>query len=421
MYQDDISISVFRQARGFPRFLLAVPAVVMTLGCASAPLPTEPLTAANAGRLEMVYKARLGDYGYLPLPEYDDTIGDVAIDSSRHVMYFTPGWRPGLLPSLIPYVPVGVSAIDLRSGFEVRRTRIPHQPDMTGDTTVGGGPLVMADDRRHVFVSAGWHRGWPLDLASEVAFSDKYGEARWGLVRLDLQKDEPQLVAQSVGFAPHPQVDAHRLMILWSVWGWGYHPQIGYVDRASGRIAARVAAINFERRGSEDNYRGGVGDYVLVRASSPKSELLVLAPEGGELKPVGRLVLDDWRAGVDAVDWIHRRWIVSESQEGGGRRVRVYDVPTLKVLGELPEGAFGRHPEGMVCVPKTSLLAVVPENSEQELVVFDLDSSKEIARRRLFYWGFPPWQSWRPVADPEGIYIGALGETWVNLFAVRPG
>ena len=169
---------------------------------------------------------------------------------------------------------------------------------------------------------------------------------------------------------------------------------------------------------------GGSGKYVLATIGAG-SELVVFMREGAELREIHRTSIENgWRCYCDAVDWQCARWIVAEAPNQVGRpesgRVRVYDVPSLRVVRELPGNAFSRSQRGIACVSEQSWLLAVDSTGEI-LRVFDLGSGKEVAHALLRRPDVPEGDEWRPFGDRVGRFVGVRGSQWVQLFSASTG
>ncbi len=98
-----------------------------------------------------------------------------------------------------------------------------------------------------------------------------------------------------------------------------------------------------------------------------------------------KIVLDlkDFRPRTSAVDHLAHRWAISETawrpNNGDERRLRVYDVPSLRVLQEKPKEYFSGWTQGMSFVEPASILRVRADR-DKSLLVLDVNSGNVLTK-----------------------------------------
>jgi hypothetical protein len=388
--------------------------IALSVGC--SPInrlrftPTESISKANADRVEPVYRAR---FGANSLPELlvGDTFPSInrVYLSSDHSLYMHRKRWTGLAGGL--GWPVGIHEIDLRTGWERRRIRLPDNRDMTGTRrSSGASPGVFDYENNFVF----WRTGFE----------------GWGaLVRLDLTKDDPKLLGgRGIRMVSDPFIEGNRLLVASENRRSFEVDEILYFDRATGTISSQYPLPTEELKRCQ--VHGGFGDFILVSSwdrKKPGGSWWVLKQTGGEIVKDRELVNEPgWHRVASVLDYAGRRWVFAEQWAGDPddpsdtpvrSRIRAYSIPSLTVDAEFPvSGEVSWW--GLSCVPRRSLAIVSPDDAD-EIIVLDLDRQTEILRRPLARHDSRS-TAWWPVSDPEGVYFGAYDHHYVQLFAVRP-
>ncbi len=380
---------------------------ITVIGCGKSRfIPTEPITASTANRLAPAYSRSFGDYTLERLLLYVDMpniVENVAIDSTGHLLYLHRRCWTSFLSGL----PTGIYTIDMRTGTELHRTRVPSRPDMTGERMDTQGDSYY-DISRH--------------LALHLTGYDGHGAA----ILLDLARDDPSLIGYGpfmsrgswrIRAAPHPVVDDRRFLLIREQFNTRpYAPShLVYVDRQTRQVSEEYSLSPV---GRDPCYIGGIGHYVLATISESNDlspQLIVLSAENGEIKHMNRLRLDPgWQFRNHEIDWINRWWIIGEVRSNRQNRIRIYEVPSLELVAEIPN-TDDRH---IAYSPATHVLAVIPEHDRKSLVLYQLPEGCQIAQI-----GLPDFDhkgDWFLRMDPSGMYVGIYGCQWVHLFAVRP-
>ncbi len=217
----------------------------------------------------------------------------------------------------------------------------------------------------------------------------------------------------------HPVVDDQRLLVesLYPPHDRP-HTQVAWIDRERGELGDLQALPVLD---VSQSIRGGVGCFVLIWAGNPARLAAIRVGGGGGQIEAQHEYADGWSPAGDVVDWPRSRWIVAERRGAGraaeDRRVRVYEIPSLRPIRELPGGAFAGT-TGMACVGRSSVLAVVPQKQPRLILLFDVDSGRELVRLPISAVGEPG--SWTVFTDPGGRFVGVRGLQWMQLFAVPP-
>lgn len=391
----------------------------LQFGCAQAKFtPTEAISEANADRLDLVYSNTFGNYTLIEIQvEHSPAVSNIAVDSESHVLHVHRRLWPGFGYGRA----VGIHTIDLKSGREVRWSRVPGKPDMTDTLNVAGsrqGSSIFDLKRGQIFLTSQFRYTKPLSLF-DLLFDGNYngnhdGIAGGGVVVVDLERDEPRLISgdDRLRFTDFPQVVDGRRVLL--------HRR----DYENGQTS--VSFLDLETSSIEGPYEipfhvGGnllaVGKYLVRWTSRTSGELSVYSIDDGGVSLVRQKELEDgWRAGSHFADWRNNHWIVCQSRGGTEKRVVIYDVPSLEVMTILPASAFGGR-RRMTFIPERSMLLIIAED-RSSMGVFDLNAGVEIGRVALNRFGVT--DRWLPYGDPNGVYVGAYGHRWVQLFAIRP-
>jgi hypothetical protein len=159
-----------------------------------------------------------------------------------------------------------------------------------------------------------------------------------------------------------------------------------------------------------------VGEHVITTSYLPEvrssSRRLVLSPDGDSLKVVSERAIEPDSAAWDLVHAEHSWWITRSEPEAGKSLVRVYVIPTLEIVGEWELNSSGY---GWALVPSSDLL-VIARREGPALELRDVRTGQLVVRRALK--PFTIAESWFPVTDESGYYVGAHTKFGVQLFAI---
>ncbi len=369
-------------------------ALLPALGCASLRfVPTEPITVANADRIEPVYSCQFAEYSVEMLllnPDRACSLGRVAVDSSRHRLHVHRRSFTGLRSPL--FFSPGIHTIDLKTGLESRWTEI-------------GGFYDTSTCHFHPH--------------HNLALND-------GVRLLDIEDDDHRIVMRStskqghwfyLSVPSHPVVDEHRFLFIreqFNVRPYGPSDLV-YVDCRTRAVSAEYPLTHL---GRDLHFSAAANDYVLMYRDDSRYEpdqLIVLQSGENGLAFVNRLRLEDgWRYRSALADWSLNWWITSETRGDDEARVCVYSLPELERVAEIPGIEVGE----MAFIPATRVLVVIPTLDQKALRLYQLEQQTEIAR--IVLPAFDYAGDWDIVADPAGLYLGVSGCEWVHLFAVRP-
>jgi hypothetical protein len=377
------------------RDVAALTALMLSGGCASSFVPSEPITAASADRIAPVYSRLFAEYSVEALflfitPDWPCAIGNVAVDSSHHRLYVQRRISTGLRSSLI--FPPGIHTIDLKTGREIHWTQTAEWYHVSRCHFHPNHDIALTSDARLLDLKRGDHR---------CVLRSTREEGNW----------------YPLSIPSHPVVDEHRFVIIREQMNERpYGPSdLVYVDCRTRAASDRYPLAHL---GRDMHFSAAVDDYVLMhRDDSPyeRDQLIVLEAGKDDLDYANRLYLEDgWKYRSGVAHWSLNWWITSEIRGESETRVCVYTVPELERVIEMP----GVDADEMVFVPATRVLAVIPTFDQRAIHLYQLEQKKEIARIPL-----PPFDyagDWDIVADPAGLYIGVSGCQWVHLYAVRP-
>ena len=396
-----------------PWFLITSIAAVMPV--AARPQlkfePQEKITTGSLERLEVALEWQVREF--VPGPHPADPIKQIAVDGQQGILYLhCQRWGYGLEKSK----PAGIFAYNMHTGEQIRHIRVPARLDMSGSSRNASGRCIFDFENRAAWYACG------LEETNVV-------------LRLDLEKDQPRVVARDLVFADEPRTGDGRLLLV-TPRRWRQAREVSWFDPATERLdnpvelpidvewtwigAAGKHVVGLSQPYPEDN--GGPDRRKPARWQVLKADdqrIVSLASRLSDLdkvKPGPRGAADNFA--LDSVDG--RLLILSapfEHRDAVKRPLTVCEIPTLETICE--GGAF--FWTRFVPVAKTPCIMLLRGPSSPEVLFLAEKDCK--VRRRLNFASTQVSQageSWTPFSDASGLFVGVYGARGVVLFAVRP-
>lgn len=387
------SIAVIAPAAGCPRLKFE---------------PREKITAENLERLETVLAWQVR--AFVPGPHPADPIKQIAVDGQRGILYLhCHRWGYGLemLKS------AGIFAYDMRSGKEIRHIRVPTLLDMSGSAKNASGRCVFDFDNQ-----VAWY-------ACRLEDSDV-------VLRLDLKKDQPRIVARDLEFADEAHPGDGRLLLA-TADRWHQSRRVCWFDPATEKLDQPVELP----REVEWTWIGAAGNHIVGLTSDhpddnggsdPNKPMVwqVLKIDNERIEVLANRPLDyskeqpgTWT--YFTLDPVNNRLLTLsaplEHPDAVKQPLEVYELPTLNVICN--GGSF--YSTRIVPVAKSRLIMLLQGRSSTEVLILDERACK--VRKQLDFASAGVSQTaetWTPFSDASGQFVGVYGDRGVVLFAVRP-